>query len=223
MVPRALHDSATVVSVPPVMYPSAMPSSRSGCALVLAVALAALTSCGSTHLLTRWQDPATTQIRFTKVLSLCFTKDPSLRDAAEGELCRHMPLTECKPAYFAIPESIVSEVDDAKALILKEGFDGAVVMRVLDRRERVTYTPPSYGPSFWGYYRYARPLAYDPGSYRTDDVVLVETSIYSLTSDKLLWVGTTETLNPKSLPDVVDDIAKAVRGELLRRDLIPPS
>ena len=68
-----------------------------------------------------------------------------------------------------------------------------------------------------------RPIAYDPGRYRTDEVVLVEVSIFSLTRDQRLWVGTTELLNPKSLPDAVSDIAKAVRSELLRRDLIPPS
>ena len=211
------------MSLPSLMYLFSMLSPRSSYVLVLAAGMVALASCSSTQVMTRWQDPTTTQIRFTKVLALCITKDQSLRDAAEGELCRHMPLVECKPAYFAIPDSMISKIDEAKALTLKEGFDGAVVVRVLDRREQVTYMPPSYGPSFWGYYGYAWPMAYDPGYYRTDEVVLVETSIFSLTRDRLLWVGTTETLNPTSLPDVVRDIAKAVRGELLRRDLIPPS
>ena len=70
---------------------------------VLAIGMAALASCSSTQVTTRWQDPTTTQIRFTKVLALCITKDPSLRDAAEGELCQHMPLVKCKPAHLAIP------------------------------------------------------------------------------------------------------------------------
>jgi len=200
-----------------------MQSPRSRYIPSLAIGMAALTSCSSTLVTTRWQDPTTTQIRFSKVLALSITKDPSLRDAAEGELCAHMPSVNCKPAYLAIPDSMISKVDEAKALTLKEGFDGAVVVRVLDRREQVTYMGPSYGPTFWGYYGYAWPIAYDPGYYRTDDVVLIEVSIFSLTRDRRLWVGTTETLNPTSLPDMVSDIAKAVRSELLRRDLIPPS
>ena len=185
--------------------------------------MAALASCSATQVTTQWQDPSTTQIRFTKVLSLCITKDQSLRDAAEGELCRHMPLVECKPAYFAIPASMTSDVEKAKALTLKEGFDGAVVVRVLGAREQVTYVPPNYGPSFWVYYGGAWPIAYDPGFYQANEVVVLEVSIFSLARNQLIWIGTTETLNPTSLPDLVDDMAKAVRGELLKRDLIPPS
>ena len=136
--------------MPSLMYLFSMLSPRCSYVLILAAGMVALASCSSTQVMTRWQDPTTTQIRFTKVLALCITKDQSLRDAAEGELCQHMPLVECKPAYLAIPDSMISKVDEAKALTLKEGFDGAVVVRVLDRREQVTYMPPSYGPTFWG-------------------------------------------------------------------------
>lgn len=191
--------------------------------LVLAVAAIALASCSSVHVTTLWQNPAGAQIRFTKVLALCIAKDRYLREAAEGELCQHMSRVACKPAAYAIPDSMLTKVEDAKALTLKAGYDGAVVVRVVDAHERVTYMPPTYDPTFWGYYGYAWPIAYDPGYYRADKVVVVETSIFSLVRDQLLWVGTTEMVNPQSLPDVVDDLAKAVRGELLKRDLIPPS
>ena len=134
-----------------------------------------------------------------------------------------MPLVECKPAAWAIPDSMIPKVEEAKALTRKEGFDGAVVVRVLGTREQVTYVPPTYGPSFWGYYGGAWPIAYDPGFYQANEVVVLEISIFSLARDQLLWVGTTETVNPQSLHDLVADVAKAVRGELLRRGLIPPA
>ena len=182
-----------------------------------------LTSCSATQVTTRYRDPTATQIQFTKVLALCITRDPSLREAAEAELCRRMPRVTCKPAHFAIPDSMISDVEAAKALTLKEGFDGAVVVRVIEQRDQVTYVPPtySYGPGFWGYYGYAWPIAVSPGYYRTDQVLLMETGIFSLTQDRALWVGTSETLNPRSLPDLVDDFAKAVRKELVSRGLIP--
>jgi len=51
--------------------------------------------------------------------------------------------------------------------------------------------------------------------------VRVETSIYSLRQDQLLWVATTETMNPKSVDSLIEDVAKAVRRELEREKLIP--
>jgi hypothetical protein len=114
-----------------------------------------------------------------------------------------------------------NDVPAAKALVGREGFDGALVLRVVSDREQVTYRPPSYGPTFWGYYGYTR--AYDPGYYRKDQLVRVETSIYSIAQDKLLWVGTTDTINPKSLGTLVADVGKAVRKELVREGAIPPS
>jgi len=185
---------------------------------LLAITLA---SCSSTHVVTRWQDPATSHLVFTKVLTLVIGGDKSLVRSGEEDLCRQVARVPCKPAYLAIPDSLRSDIGAAKALVRKEGFDGALVFRVVSDREKVTYTPPSYGPSFWGYYGYAQ--ASNPGSYRTDQLVRVETSIYSVTQDKLLWVGTTETVNPKSLSTLVEDVSKAVRQELVREGAIPDS
>ena len=189
---------------------------------LLPVSLAVLlASCGSTNVVTQWHDPATTQLHFSKVLALCITKDQSLRRAAEGELCKQISSVECKPAYFAIPDSMLDKKDEAKALVTRAGFDGAVVVRVVDTREKVTYKPPSYGRTFWGYYGRAWPVAYDPGYYRTDQILRLETSIYSITQDQLLWVGTTETINPRSLPETVEAVVTAIRNELERDKLIP--
>jgi hypothetical protein len=114
-----------------------------------------------------------------------------------------------------------SDIPAAKALVRKEGFDGALVVRVVSDREKVTYRPPSYGPTFWGYYGYTR--TYDPGYYHTEQLVRVETSIYSIAQDKLLWVGTTETVDPKSLSTLVEEVSKAVREELVLEGAIPAS
>jgi len=83
--------------------------------------------------------------------------------------------------------------------------------------------PPTFGPTFWDDYGYAWPMADDHGYVRSDHVVVLETAIFSIVRERLLWIGTTKTLNPKSLPDLVDDVAEAVRGELVGRDLIPKS
>ena len=180
-----------------------------------------LSSCSSTHVVTAWRDPATSQITFTKILALVIGRDQASVRAGEDDLCHQVAKVTCKPAYLAIPDSMRSDIPAAKALVRKEGFDGALVLRVVSDREKVTYKPPSYGPTFWGYYGYTR--AYDPGYYHTDQLVRVETSIYSIAQDKLLWVGTTETVNPKSLSILIEEASKAVREELILEGAIPAS
>jgi hypothetical protein len=180
-----------------------------------------LSSCSSTHVVTAWRDPATSQITFTKILALVIGGDQALVRAGEDDLCHQVSRVPCKPSYLAMPDSMRKDIPAAKALVRKEGFDGAIVLRVVSEREKVTYRPPSYGPTFWGYYGYTR--AYDPGYYHSDQLVRVETSIYSIAQDKLLWVGTTETVNPKSLGVLIEEVGKAVREELVLEGAIPPS
>jgi hypothetical protein len=183
-----------------------------------------LVSCGSTEVLTKWQDPSlsTTPIVFTKVLALVISGDQELRHGAEQDLCDQVKRAPCKPAYLAIPDSMLRDVDAVKAIVHKEGFDGALLFRVMGARKSVTYVPPSPGAGFWGYYGAAR-VAYEPGYYRTDQFVRVETSIYSIREDKLLWVATTDTVNPDSVGDLVKDVAGAVRKELEREGAVPAS
>jgi hypothetical protein len=181
----------------------------------------ALTSCGSTTLVTKWQAPSIQPLAFSKVLALALAPEQSLRRVAEEDLCAQITSVPCKPAYLVIPESAMGDIPAMKTLVTRAGFDGAVVFRVVSAKEKVTYVPPSYGPTFWGYYGYARPIAYNPGYYRSDQIVRVETSIYSLRADQLLWVATTDTMNPKSVDSLVEDVAKTVRRELEREKLIP--
>jgi hypothetical protein len=51
-------------------------------------------------------------------------------------------------------------------------------------------------------------------------VVAVETLIYSLKDDKLLWAGTSRTTNPDTLSDLVTEVADAVAKQAAKQGLI---
>jgi hypothetical protein len=48
----------------------------------------------------------------------------------------------------------------------------------------------------------------------------VETSIISLDMGKLLWSGTTTTMNPTQLEATLDEIIYAIRSELKKKGFI---
>ena len=193
---------------------------RFGTIVTIALGAFVLNACSSTKLETAWQAPAASPVAFTKVLALAITSDKAQRRVTETEICRQVQTATCVPAYTIIPETETLDVEKAKARVKAAGFDGAIVFRVVSAREKVTYVPPSYGPSFWGYYGHALPTTYAPGYEHTDTLVRVETSVYSVSADQLIWVGTTETMNPSSVPDLVGEVAAEVAADMRKRGLL---
>ena len=55
-----------------------------------------------------------------------------------------------------------------------------------------------------------RPIYYTPGYYTTDKKYLVETNVYSVDQDKLVWSGTTSSMNPSKIDTTTAEIADAV-------------
>ena len=58
------------------------------------------------------------------------------------------------------------------------------------------------------------------GEIRTDTIIIVETLVYSLHQNKLVWGGQSKTKNPANLDRLIEDTAKQVADELVRQGLI---
>ena len=189
--------------------------------LGLCLAAAVLGSCGSTTRFTdMWKDPGTTQLGFKKVAVVALTADQTMRRVAEEELVSEISKrrkAEAVASYTLIDPSMAKDTEAALAKIKEVGCDGAVTMRVVGVDEKTTYVPGSYvtttaypppSYSFGGYYGYAAPVVYEPGYNMTNRYVLVETNIYRLSDDKLVWSGRSESVDPSSAGDLVRQIAK---------------
>ena len=99
----------------------------------------------------------------------------------------------------------------------RSGADVVVSMRVVHVDRTAAYDPaywsgsPIYG-SWWNYWGFGWGGVYSPGYLYTETVVGIETLVYSLKPDKLLWAGMSETFNPRDVVQVVRHVsAKAVK------------
>jgi hypothetical protein len=185
--------------------------------------VALLVGCATTRVTTAWRAPTAKPVAFTRVLAVVATDDQSLRRVGEMEICKRVQPTSCTPSFEIFPTGPRPPVEEAKARVTAAGFDGAIVFRLLGQREQQTYVPPSYGQPFsGGFYGRAYPMMTSPGYVRSDTLVKVETTVYDLEADQLVWVGTTETLNPKDVPDLVDGVATAVAADMRAHGLLPP-
>ncbi len=93
-----------------------------------------------------------------------------------------------------------------KAKLRDQGFQGVLVMRMAGATEKVD--PAMYG-SYDGYYGWAAGAAYDPGYLQTETVVHVVSNLDSLSSDKLIWSGVSQTFDPASAQDFMTSVSKA--------------
>jgi hypothetical protein len=104
----------------------------------------------------------------------------------------------------------------ARQVLQQAGVEGAVAMRVVGREKETTYVPPTFG----GYWAGTWPRAYDPGYTVTDTLVSVETRVYSVPQDKLLWAGKSVTTNPAKVDAFVKELSAKTADEMQKAGLL---
>lgn len=176
-----------------------------------------LAGCGpSTKIEKTWTDPSFTPATvqsYKKILVMGLLKDESTRRIAEDKMVAAFKNVTAVQSYSYLQpgDTLRSDVEDR---LKKDGFDGEVIMRLADVDKSVSYVPGT-GYGGWYGYRYS-----SPGYYQEDKTFYVETSFYSLPENKLLWSGTTSSLNPNKLDRTVDDIISTLKGQLQKQKLI---
>jgi hypothetical protein len=188
--------------------------------LALTLAIAAGAAVHAATFKSTWKAPDAGTIGFAgkKVAALVISKDEAMRMSAEEALARQLIALGIQGvgAYRLIPREELQSKDQAKAWFEKTGIEGVVAMRPISAKTVTTYTPSmwssGYYTSLWGYYGYTWGAVYDPGYLREDTVVTVETLVFSVPRDKLLWAALSETTNPKSMDAFMKDlVTKAVK------------
>jgi hypothetical protein len=155
-----------------------------------------------------------------KVAALIIDKDESLRVAGEEALARELTARGMQgvASYRIVPKEELQSADKARGWYERSGVQGVVALRVVTDEKRKSYTTSTwmspYYSSFWGYYGYGWTAVYDPGYIRVDRVVSLETLIYSVSQNQLLWAGVSETENPKEAAKVIAEVVKEAVKEM---------
>jgi hypothetical protein len=191
--------------------------------VVAAVALGAVAwACApKTHLTAVWSAPQIAPIKFKKVLVAAQSKDQPRRRAIEDYLVRH--IGNGTASHQLLTEDESRDVKAAKAKVLAEGFDGAIVVRFVGSTQTMTYVPgvqywgsAPYG-SIWGYWGYGWGAVYDPGYLQADTVVTLESNIYSVLREELLWSSRSDTISPDSIESLMESVLETTVREMKKR------
>jgi hypothetical protein len=190
-----------------------------------AVAAIALSGCyHSTQLAATWRDPNAERIRFREPIVVFVSKDDAFRRTMEDKMASHF--ANAVQSYRVLTNVDMANSTRVLNQLHQRGYDGAIIMDVVNVQNVVSYTPGTYwyGAPYYGFTPYWDNMwgyAYDPMAVAsTNTVVSIETQIYSLHNDKLLWAARSETTDPRSVGKLGDSVLKHVVHELQKEGLV---
>jgi hypothetical protein len=190
----------------------------------------------STKLVTSWKNPNYFGQTFHRILVLGMSENPIVRldfeDALADKISRDGVESVPGHAILFRPESPHMDMDYLKGQIRDHNIDAVIVSRLVKLDKKTTHIPghsyvlphPYYG-TFYGYYGSVYGQVYTPGYLREDTTVRIETNLYSATppDEELVWMGFSDTFNPKNADKVIAGLVSLVVKELEKEAILNKS
>jgi hypothetical protein len=203
----------------------------------LGLLVAALAACSSTpSFVSSWRAPDAQplEIKGAKVAAVVMVSSEASRRVAEDKLAQEITARGGVgiPMYSIYPDAAPANESQARAALEKAGVLGVVVIRPVSSDQEIVATPATYAQpiyrGYWdGYYGagWGTPWgsAVSASEIRTTTIVRVETLVYSLKQNKLVWGGQSRLTNPSSIDQTIERLSAAAALELQKQGLLPKS
>ena len=184
------------------------------------VAAGLTAACSSTRATSLWRDPAR-QEPFKRILVDVAGVDAATRRGAEEAVARRPPPGVAVASHQVIPEGEQADAAKVKGRLEGAGFDGVLVCRLAGVEQELTSRTVPGSPGVVGYWGWAH-----AGPQQTIDVrkvAKVESQLFEVGADRVVWAMSTETVNPTSREAAVDEVAALVVKKLEEAGALGPA
>lgn len=227
---------ATVGRLP---YPRRVTKTQLNKLCICIVAVSALAACSktTTNISQSYRNPGYEQTVFNKLFVIGVAENQESRQAFEDAFAKAIADEGggAQASWGLLPQSTQLEEEQIRAALEGGNFDGVLITRLLSVDKDQEYTPGStynnprtryyqgggYGYGFYGFYGTTYAQVHEPGYFETSTTFRLETNLYSLATNGLVWTGQSETVNPESIPDARGSMTAAVAKKLKEEKLIP--
>jgi hypothetical protein len=198
--------------------------------LLLCAVLPLLSSCATTELTSVWRDPAY-QDHPRKIMVLGMLPVPGNKRIFEDEMVRKLREqgTDAFASYPLLPEQPAPDREGIEKVMREQGADAVLIARLMDKKTVTSYVPPPpppprpmygaapsyYGSQWQGYYAYQ-------GSVRQDEYTVVQTNLYDLKSEKLIWTAASETWMSEDSVRLILSFIDVIVKKMARDQVIAP-
>ena len=159
-----------------------------------------------------------------KVAALVMSNDDSLRVAGEESLVRELTARgmQAVATYRIAPKEELSKAETARPWFERANVEGVFVIRPVSADTRQysggTWLSQNYS-TLWNYYGYGWTTVYVLGGVQRETTVVVESTLFSVPRNQLVWAAVTETKNPKDLRGFVQELVKESVKEMQKQGL----
>lgn len=210
---------------------------RGRSALIAVLGALLFSGCASTRMVSTWRAPDHAGPPLAKIAVFVLNADENLRRFAEDQTVRSLPPGTSGLASYRLFEKPEQNIETVKGRLAKDGFDGVLMARTVSVDKTTQYVPAQtypvpigpilarpfinartldvYYPYVWGYSYQTTP------AYSAElTTIVVETVLYRLPDGQAVWSGVSETRNPESKLEMVQDLVGLVERQLAREGLI---
>jgi hypothetical protein len=179
-----------------------------------------LPSCSaSTKLTSLWRDE-TYRDHPRKIMVIGMLKTPANRRILEDEMVRQLKTrgTDAVAGYTVLPEQVQATRETIIAKMNELGADAVLISRLMDKKSVTTYVPGTPPPTGYGFHSY---YSYNPGYVVQDEYAVVQTNLYDLKTDKLIWTAASETwISGDNNDNLIRTFTEVISDSLARQKVI---
>lgn len=199
-----------------------------------------LSACAKTKMTEHWDDQNYDGPKIKNVLVLGLFKDDVNRRTFEATFANRFrsKTLQATPGYklmlkpddYDTKEEIIKAVEKINAdAVLVTHFKSSTLRKdnetaYINFEARVMYDDElfsRYGRyGYGGYYGMVYEAVYREGGMITDDIVTLETRLFSTKTGKVIWAGRSKSLNPKTAKMINKELVKLITKELEKNNFI---
>jgi len=186
-------------------------------------------SCANTKLTSTWMDEKKAGSTYNDILIIGIAEKEHNRRLFEETFNKQLGEMgiESEVSYTILPEGTQINRDTVTAAIKGKNIDAVIVTHMIGveeqtvYRQSMTYMPTQgYYNGLYAYYPEVNAYVTQPGYYTTHDIVKLETNLYEVKTEDLVWSAHSKTFAPESAKEVIDDLIKLVIKDLKSKGLI---
>jgi hypothetical protein len=205
----------------------------------LLILIGILFSCSATNMVTSWNDKNAQEKKYQRVGIVAITPNTENRATAEDAVASQLRAKGInafatfntfpfagKIGEIDLPDSIIQRKIREK--VRDNKFDAIITMTVLDKQQQQEYVEgssisigaPVYDYTFGGYYSYAYQTVYTSGYYKTTSSYFLETNMYDIATEKLIYTAQTKTIDPESISKEAPNFARVIVDDMMTKKVL---